>query len=521
MSLIQKILGLEPTRPTMQAGPLQDVAWWGNVGGTAAGVSVGPDTALKLSTVWACVGLLGDTVASLPLVVYRQTADGKERAPTHPLYEILHDQPNQQQTAFDFWKMMMTHLLLRGNAYARIVPGARGFVDQLMPLHPDAVQVEALSNGRLRFRVQTVDQGEKVYTQDEIFYLRGLSLDGVKGVSVITYARESMGLGLAAEGYGARFFGNDSRPGGILRTDKRLTPEAGKKLKQSWEAAHAGANQHRVAVLEEGLEWQQTGIAPEDAQFLETREFQAEDICRWFRVPPHMVGLTSKQTSWGTGIEQMSIGFVTYSLMPTLISIRQAIARDLIIAPQTYFAEFVVEGLLRGNIADRYSAYAIAVQWGWLNRNEVRALENMNARPGLDAYLTPLNMTTDGSQAAADAAPVFAREHSQNVHYRMLAEEAAGRLIRKERAAITRIYEKMPLTSLPDEAREAAFGMAVSDFYLSHVDLVAQTLRVPLSTAKDYCDRQAAAIVAVGRWPENLDLDMVAYLAQLAIGVEQ
>jgi HK97 family phage portal protein len=294
---------------------------------------------------------------------------------------VLHDQPNEQQTAMEFKDMLTGHVLLRGNGYAQILPGPRGPVDQLIPIHPDRVTVEKLPSGRLRYQVIQDDGEKRPFNQEDIFHLRGPSKDGITGMDIITYAADSFGLTLAAERYGGRFFRNDSKPGGVLRTEKTLSDGAARRLKTSWEAAHTGSNQHRVAILEEGLEWQQIGISPEQAQFLGTREFQAEDVCRWFRVPPHMVGLTSKATSWGSGIESMGIGFVTYTLMPWLTRWKQTISKDLIIAPETYFADFIVDGLYRGDIETRYNAYAIGRQWGWLNVNDIRRFENMNSIP--------------------------------------------------------------------------------------------------------------------------------------------
>lgn len=505
MSFLLQALGIEPMQAGPVESPLTDASWWGSLGaGTAAGMAVGPETALKLSTVWACVGLLSDVVATLPLVVYRNLERdmGKERARNHPLYRVLHDQPNENQTAFEFWQMNMVHLLMRGNGFSRIVPGARGFVDQLIPEHPDDVAVdEIIGTKRLRYAV-----AGRPYNQEDILHLRGLSLDGKVGLSVITYARESLGMSLAAERYGGRFFGNDSKPGGVLKTDRKLTDGAAKRLKATWESAHAGANQHRVAVLEEGLEWQQIGISPEDAQFLETREFQSEDICRWFRVPPHMVGLTSKATSWGSGIEQMGMGFVTYTLMPWLRRIEQAINTKLILAPDTYFASFVVEGLLRGSLLDRYNAYSIGISSGILAPNEARHLENMNSRLGGDVYLTPLNMRPNSP--TPDPSPEGRGGQAAAGHYRLLAEESAGRLVRKESAAVTRAI-----------AKGEGWETAVSDFYASHAELVGQSLRIPLAAAVAYCEGRETAVLRDGLAAFADEAALVCELADLATGV--
>lgn len=496
MSLFLSLIGASTPTPTRNA---DDPRWWGGAASQSiAGVEVDADKALKISTVWACVQLLSETIASLPLVMYRQLPDGKQRDSGHPLYRILHDQPNSIQTAAEFREMMTGHVLLRGNAYAEIVPGPRGFVDQLMPIHPDRVKVEKLANGRLRYKVRQDDGTEKPYNQENIFHLRGPSMDGVKGMSIVEYARDSFGLTLAAERYGARFFRNDSRPGGVLKIEKKLSEDAAKRLKASWEAAHTSGNQSRVAILEDGMDWKQVGLSNEDAQYLETREFQAEDICRWFRVPPHMVGLTSKTTSWGSGIEQMGIAFVTYTLLPWLTRWEQAISRDLIIAPELYFASFVVEGLLRGEVSSRYSAYAVGRQWGWLSVNDIRRLENMNPIENGDVYLQPMNMLEAGDTMQPANSNMAA-------HYRLLAEEAAGRLVRKERAAVTRIFER------GDNVAER-----VQDFYADHVELVSQTMRMSLAAAEKYCNDQASAIMQAGGWID-FDADAILHLAEMAV----
>jgi len=471
-----------------------------------AGVPIDADTALKISVVYACVGLISETLASLPLVTYRYIENemGRERARNNPLYELLHDQPNQNQTAFEFKQMMQAHALLRGAGIAEIRPGAKGFVDQLIPLHPDFVTKEKLSNGRIRYRVRDEVGRERTLNGEDVFEVGGLSLDGWTNLSVVGYARDSMGLTLSAERFGGRFFRNDSRPGGLLRTNGRLSKDAAKRLKTSWEAAHRAGNQHRVAVLEEGLEWQQVGLAPEEAQFLETREFQAEDVCRWFRVPPHMVGLTSKATSWGSGIEQMSIGFVTYTLRPWLTRWIQAVRRDLLLAPLTYFVDFVVEDLLRGDITSRYNAYAIGRQWGWLSVNEIRRYENQNPVSGGDTYLQPLNMSP---AAELSTLPPVANLD----HYRLLAEESAGRIVRKEIAAMTRAAQRAE--------SKADFERDVYDFYGDHSLFVAQAMQVHPDVARRYVETNRTLLLEHGIGIiNNWQFDRVQALADLAMG---
>jgi HK97 family phage portal protein len=502
MSFILRMLGSDQIKrdPT-------DERWWNDAATqSTAGIRIDEETALKLSTVWCCKLLLSETIAALPLVVYRRLGDeGRERARNNPLYEILHDRPNDTQTPAEFREMMTGHMLMNGNAFAKIVSGPRGFVDQLQPVEPGKVQVEKLVNGRLRYRI-TEDNGQQNnYTQEEVFHLRGPSKDGVVGLGVVAHARESFGLGMAAERYGSRFFRNDSRPGGVLESPNRLRPDAARRLKSGWEAAHAGGNQHRVAVLEEGVTWKQIGIAPDQAQFLQTREFQAEDVCRWFRVPPHMVGLTSKATSWGSGIEQMSMGFVTYTLLPWLTRWQQAISRDLILAPDRYFVEFVLEALLRGDIGTRYNAYATAKQWGWMNSDEIRAKENMNPLPDGKGqiYLEPLNMSPVGGEAVAlQNGEIVALQNEPNGHYRQLVEESAGRVVRKELAALRKAAGK-------GELRETAVS-----FYESHAPFVAQVMRISLDVAWAYVDKGRDEVLAegeaaLGDWETRRAMELV------------
>lgn len=459
---------------------------------TNAGIRVDADSALKVSTAWACTRLIAESVAMLPRIVYERTGErSKERAKNHPLYSLLHDQPNRRQTSFEFVDLLTTDALLRGNGYAKIVPGPRGPVDRLIPIHPDRVTVEEIDDDAVRYKVKERDGIVRTYNDDEIFHVRGYSRDGVTGVSVITYARESLGLSLAAERFGAKLFSNFSRPGGFLKHPGSLSEPAQARLRNQMETMTSGENLHKLGVLEEGMEFQPVSFTPEDSQMLQTREFQAEDVCRWFRVPPHMVGLTSKSTSWGSGIEEMSRGFVTYVLMPWLVRWQQMISKDLIIASEKYFVEFLTEALLRGDIAKRYSAYAIGRQWGWLSTNEIRNGENLNPIDGGDDdYLTPLNMERSTSEDAIE-------EPAQpgGAHYQQLLHESAARVARKELAAMNRAARR----------DRSEWARAVEDFYSTHADFVAQTMCVSVETAEAYAESGRNELIergpsALGDW---------------------
>ena len=375
---------------------------------TAAGRAVSQDAAMRVSAVFACVRVRAETVASLPLPVYRRLdGGGKERDPRHPLYELLHDAPNPEQTAIEFRENAVGHCDLWGHSYAEIEWDGAGQVRALWPLAPNRV-TEERRDGQVYYVVTLPDGTRKGLPAYRVWHTRGFM-----GLSVIGQARESIGLALAGEEYGARFFGNDSRPGGVLKSPKVLTQDAAKNLKTSWEAAHGGlSNRHRVAVLEEGVEWQQIGIAPEDAQYLELRQFQVVDIARFFRVPPHKIADLERATF--SNIEHQSIEFVTDCIRPICVRFEQSVRRCLLTPEErrTWLAEHVIDGLLRGDTASRYAAYATARQWGWMSADDVRELENQNPLPDGQGkmYLVPMNMIpadqagqTDGGSDDGDA----------------------------------------------------------------------------------------------------------------------
>lgn len=401
MSLIGHLLGLERRAEKTTMTQAEYANWFGSgFAGSATGRSVTPIDALTQVTVFACIRLIAESVAMLPLILYRRVPDGKQRADDHPLSGILRQLPNPEMTAIELFENLVGHLCLWGNAYCEIEYDAAGRRRALWPLRPDRVHVLPDENYRRNYLVSLRDGRQIKLEPWRIWHVRGWgATDSWTGASPIALMREVIGLGLAAEEYGARFFANDSRPGGILRHPGRLSPESSLRMKRSWESAMAGlSNAHRVAVLEEGVEWQSVGIAPVDAQFLESRKFQKSEICSIYRVPPHMISDVERSTSWGTGIEQQSIAFVTYTLMPYLIRFTQSIARDLLSTSErtNYYAEFLTSALVRGDLSARYQAYSTGRTGGWLSVNDIRALENLDPVVGGDEYLRPLNMTPVG-----------------------------------------------------------------------------------------------------------------------------
>lgn len=371
---------------------------------TTTGRMITPQAALASVAVFACVTILTDTISSLPLPVYRRLAGGgKEKATDHPLYTILHDQPNGEMTSMELRETLVGHLALWGNAYCEIEwDRYTNDVLALWPLRPDCMTPARGEDGRLYYQYRMPDGKTKVFSKELILHLRLWGGDGVVGYSPISMARQAVGLTLAAEEYGARFFGNDSRPGGVLKHPGKLSPEAAKRLKTGWEEAQKGlTNSHRVAVLEEGVEWQQIGVPPDDAQFLETRSFQTTEIARLFRIPPHMIADVERSTSWGSGIEQQSIGFAVYTVLPWTTRIEQRMQTSLLDPAErrTYFVEHLITGLLRGDAQSRYNAYAIGRNNGWLNADEIREMENMNPIPGGagQVYWQPMNVQELGA----------------------------------------------------------------------------------------------------------------------------
>lgn len=413
--------------------PSQEPPGWVNsmftAWATASGISITPDTALQTTAVFACIRVLAESVASLPLVVYRRLdARSKEKAPDHPLYELLHDQPNPEMTSFELRETLMGHLGGWGNAYADIEVDGRGRLMALWPLLPNKIERIRRENGELiyYYRVPESVGGEVRKLRGEmVLHLRGLGSNGISGYSPIQLHRQAIGLAQAAEQFGATFFKNNAKPAFVLEHPGQLGEKANKNLRESWEALHSGLDQsHRMAILEEGMKLQTIGIPPDDAQFIQTRKFQVNEIARIYRIPPHLIGDLEHATF--SNIEHQAIEFVVHTLRPWLVRWEQAIRSKLFLPRERseFFAEFNVDGLLRGDILSRYNAYSVGRNGGWLSRNDIREKENQNPIPGGDDYLTPLNM----SQLTASA--------DEDAERQALAEKVLAFLTRERRSAV-------------------------------------------------------------------------------------
>ncbi|ERS12536.1 hypothetical protein Q673_02670 [Marinobacter sp. EN3] len=361
-----------------------------------AGVHVDENAAMRVSAVYACVRIIAGAIGSLPFQVYRHTEHHRERFNRHPLYRVIHTEPNPQLSAVVYWETVIMHILLAGNHYSLIARTRGGEPLGLTPLKPSRVDVDEL-NGRLVYFVYFDDGTWAAYDQDDILHIPGVGWDGRRGLSVIrSVGQNSIGTALAADEYSGKFFANDSTPRGYIRfpDGKKLTDDQARVIRDYWFEKHQGVgNAHLPAFIPDGGEFKEITMSAEDSQLIETRKFQVTDIARIFGLPPHMIGAQEASTSWGTGIEQQSIGFVQYTLKPHLTRIEQEVNRKLFRSPE-YFAEFNVSGLLRGDIKGRNEAYKIALggnqQPGYMTVNEVRALENLPPIEGGNELYKPV-----------------------------------------------------------------------------------------------------------------------------------
>jgi len=392
---------------------------------------------MQMTAVYSCVRILAEAVAGLPVHLYRYTEDGgKEKALDHPLYRLLHDEPNPEMSSFVFRETLMTHLLLWGNAYAQVIRNGKGEVVALYPLMPNKMTVDRDENGQLYYTYRrskeeapTMEGSSVTLKPSDVLHIPGLGFDGLVGYSPIAMAKNSIGMAIACEEYGAKFFANGATPGGIL--EHPGTVKDPQRVRDSWNSAFGGSsNANKVAVLEEGMKYTPISISPEQAQFLETRKFQINEIARIFRVPPHMVGDLEKSSF--SNIEQQSLEFVKYTLDPWVVRWEQSIQRALLTQEekQKYFVKFNLEGLLRGDYQSRMNGYAIGRQNGWMSANDIRELENLDRIPaedGGDLYLINGNMLPLKNAGAYANLTTEGKENKTDEEQEVLAVEERGR----------------------------------------------------------------------------------------------
>ena len=407
------------------------------MGGSTAGKPVNERSAMQMTAVYSCVRILAEAVAGLPLHLYRYNATGgKEKAIDHPLYQLLHDEPNPEMSSFVFRETLMTHLLLWGNAYAQIIRNGKGEVLALYPLMPNKMTVDRDEKGRLYYTYQrsndeapTMKGSTVTLNSTDVLHIPGLGFDGLVGYSPIAMAKNAIGMAIACEEFGAKFFANGAAPSGVLEHPGTIKDPA--RVRDAWQSQFGGSsNSGKVAVLEEGMKYTPISISPEQAQFLETRKFQINEIARIFRVPPHMVGDLEKSSF--SNIEQQSLEFVKYTLDPWIIRWEQSMARVLLSLDEKkeFFIKFNLEGLLRGDYQSRMNGYSIARQNGWMSANDIRELENLDRIPteqGGDLYLINGSMLPLCSAGAyADINPTETEETNEDPSEEVLGMEKPG-----------------------------------------------------------------------------------------------
>jgi HK97 family phage portal protein len=479
----------DKARTSFRNWMLQDAAtrmvyegWSG--GQTASGIDVSESKALSSAAVWAAVNALSSSVASLPVDAYKRLPNGdREKETASDLQWVLHEQPNEDMTPYAWKETIMVHLLLRGNAYCEIIRSDGGRLMSLEIIHPDAITPKRNDTGMLVYEYKPFGKDAVTIPASRILHFAGMGFDGVVGYSVLAKAKESIGLGLATEKYGSTFFGNGAWPGLVATHPDKMTPEAIARLKAGWESLHKGPDRaHKLAVLEGGMKLDRVTINPEDSQFLQTREFQIEEVARWFHLPPHKLGHKFAERPGGS-IEAQNIEFVTDSLMPWLRRIEQELTRKLV----TYrerpgrYVEFNVNALLRGDIKSRFDAYAVAKTNGWLSVNEIRRMENMNdIGPEGDEFGTPApaapppapepqddpeDDVEDAPEDTSDTSPqdeAPARNVKLALAQRAIAKDALGRLVRAEVGLVRKAIEK---------------GTPISDVYTKHSSKMVEVLR--------------------------------------------
>lgn len=497
-------------RPSMRADVSwspTDARWYREIGGSYSdtGTVVVPESALGIAAVYRAVNVLAHSVASIPLVVYRRTDVGKERDTGHPAYDLLHDRPNAFQTSFRWRHLLMTQAVLWGDHYSEIMPGVGG-IGGLVPLNPDTTRVvDQMTDGRLIYT--TRDKGtaggygpERRLVQDEVLHVRGFSIDGKSGIPLTRLARNAMGLAMSAERHGAMFLKNGARFNGFLTMATPMKEDVRKANEEAWQRQYGGSGSSGgTPVLTGGLEFKPVSANNRDSQWLEARTFQVEEILRFLGVPGVLCGYADKTATYASA-EQFFLSFVTHTVRPWTENVSAELNGSVVVGAPDYFAEFVLEGLLKGDIKTRYDAYRIGIASGFLNRNEVRTTENLNpGPPELDTYLEPLNMVEAGAEREAAAPPTRPAPEPEpaedenavaaRAQFTGIAHRSAERLVRKEVAAIMGTKGKLGAAARFADNPDG-WTSWLATFYADHAIHVSEDMVVPIAIAERYCAAQ-------------------------------
>ncbi len=481
MGIVAELLN-PPARASY--GPADDF-WYNPVGGeTVAGVTVTADAAMRVSAVNACVARYANTVAQSPWIVYRKLANGgKERAPENAAFQLLHEDPGYGRTPSQLKQLLTGLAILRGNAYARIVPGERGPFSGLRPMHPDLVTPERLPNGARRWKVRDPEKAtEETLVEGEVFHLTGLHNDGIKGIGFLEYARDSIGEAIAQTTYSGRMLQQGPSMRGVVTHPGHLSDPAFKRLQDSVNAKSGPQNAGKTLFLEEGVTWTNIGMTNEAMQYIETRQLSRIEIAQFANMPLVMIQEQSKDTSWGTGVEQQMIGFIVFTMMPVFVNFEERADSDLLLDRRNFSTEFLVDGLLRGDAKSRYEVYQIALNMRIMNPNEVRLRENLNPYPGGNEFLT-----TPNNSAGTQPAP----RQAFDPRAQLLGREMSRQLAKKETLAI----EKHARKYADDGAGWEAWAR---EFYVDVASELTDRFSVEPTAAQRYAAQQRDDLILRG-----------------------
>jgi len=502
-------------------GPLDDRYYGISARHSRAGVAVDAESAMRASAVYRCVSILANVLAMFPKGMFEHLERGRRPAPEHPLHPIISFRPNRQQNAYVFWRQVCYHLVLRQNAYVQIVQGpkGKGWVGELVPLNPDRVRgPEETVDGTLRYEYTRPDGWKvRMVANQDIWHIHGLSSDGLRGLSMLDVATDSIGLSLAAERHASRFFERGVKPTGILQHEKTLKPETAKEMSASFGRVYGGEDgTGKVPVLWEGMKFLPISMTLKDAEFLDSRKFSVAEIARWFGVPPHMVGDVERSTSWGTGIEQQGLHFLIYSLLPWIELLEQSIRFSLVVQPERFYPKFNVGKLLQMDQKTQADMFATLIDTGVLNPNECRELLDRNPREGGDKYVDPAAKPKppatvrtapppmepdDDAEDAEDAEDTEDTEDTEDAGAaaasraletaRSIAQARAVELLDEEGRALARLAQQ--------HARDAdAFRATAATFYGRFASRVATAMVCDKTAAKGWCETRRGMVLADG-----------------------